>query len=495
MSATPGEPADVLGSAAAGPAAIRGGALRIGGYGAGVLLSLVSAALLFRHLGVVETGYYVTVLSLVAVVGGVSDAGLTAIGVRELSVRDRSGRDAFARNLLGLRIVLTGAGLVLAVAFAVLAGYPGTLVAGTVLAGIGLLFQSLQATLSISLMSALRLGWVTTAELVRQVASTVLIVAGVLAGGGLLVFLSVPIAASLAMLLLTAALVRHDIPLLPAFSRGAWRELLRDVLPYSIAVAAGVVYFRIAVLLVSLIASEEQTGFFSASFRVVDVLVAIPALMMSAVFPIFSRAASDDRARLAYGLARTFDVTVICGAGAIVMVALGAPVAIEVVAGNDFSPAADVLRIQSVAVGASFVGAFWAFALLSLRLHREILVINLLALALVGALVGVLTAAEGAEGAALGTAVAEVAILLVYPFALLGHRELVPSFRILPRVALALAPALAVGLLPLPALVELISGSGIYIGLVLALRALPEELLAAMPWRSDGDSGADSRQG
>ena len=470
---------DLLGGPEAGPAAIRGGVLRIAGYGAGVLLSLVSAALLFRHLGVVETGYYVTVLSLVAIVGGVSDAGLTAIGVRELSVRDRSGRDAFVRHLLGLRVALTGAGLVAAVGFAVVAGYPDALVAGTVLAGIGLLFQSLQATLAISLMSTLRLGWVTVAEMVRQVASMLLIVAGVVAGAGLVTFLGIPIVASLAMLVLTVVLVRGDIPLAPAFDRSGWGNLLRDVLPYSVAVAAGVLYFRIAVLLVSLVASEEQTGFFSASFRVVDVLVAVPALMMSAVFPIFSRAAHEDRERLAYGLGRTFEVSAILGAGAVLGVAFGAPVAIDVVAGPDFAPATDVLRIQAVAVGASFVGAFWAFALLSLRMHREILIINVSALALVAGLVGVLTAASGAEGAAIGTAVAESALLLAYPLVLRRrHPELMPSLANLPRVAIAFLLAGAAGLLPLPALASTALALSVFGVALLLLRAVPAELLA-----------------
>ena len=472
------ESPDVLATAAAGPAAIRGGTLRVGGFGAGVLLGLVATALLFRHLGVVETGYYVTVLSLVAVVGGVSDAGLTAIGVRELSVRSRSDRDDFVRNLLGLRVALTFAGILFAVGFAVAAGYPDAMVAGTVLSGIGLLLQSLQATLAISLMSALRLGWVSAADLLRSFASTVLIVLGVLVGSGLVAFLSVPIFASLLMLAFTAWLVRHDIPLVPAFHGRAWRELLRDVLPYSVAVAAGVLYFRIAVLIVSLVASEEATGLFSASFRVVDVLVAVPALMMGAAFPIFSRSAHDDHDRLAYGFGRTFEVSVILGAGVMLMVAFGAPVAIDVVAGPDFAASVDVLRIQSVGVGANFVGAFWAFSLLSLRLHRELLGINLLALALVTVLVAVLATTAGAQGAAVGTALAEVATIVIYPLVLRRrHPELMPSLASLPRVALALALAATIALVPVPALAQLAMVVLVYVALLLALRAVPAELL------------------
>src|SRR5436305_14055642 len=89
---------DILATSAAGPAATRGGALRVGGYMLGSLTSAVSAALLFRHLGVTDTGLYVTALSLVALVGALSDFGLTAGGGRELSVGPPSERTRVAQH-------------------------------------------------------------------------------------------------------------------------------------------------------------------------------------------------------------------------------------------------------------------------------------------------------------------------------------------------------------------------------------------------------------
>src|SRR3954471_6888135 len=121
---SPREAGDLLDTPLAGPAAVRGGAVRVGGYVAGVLLSVGSAALLFRHLGVDDAGRYVTALSLVTIAGGLSDLGLTAIAIRELTVRDADSRDAFVRNLLGLRTALTSAGIVGVFVFTLAAGLP-----------------------------------------------------------------------------------------------------------------------------------------------------------------------------------------------------------------------------------------------------------------------------------------------------------------------------------------------------------------------------------
>ena len=56
---------------------VRGGVLRLGSYGLMVALSVLAAALLTRHLGVVRFGEYTTVLSLVGVVAAVTDAGMS----------------------------------------------------------------------------------------------------------------------------------------------------------------------------------------------------------------------------------------------------------------------------------------------------------------------------------------------------------------------------------------------------------------------------------
>ncbi|MGA9313567.1 MAG: hypothetical protein WBV77_02945, partial [Solirubrobacteraceae bacterium] len=159
---------DLLESSAAGGAAVRGGTLRVGGYLVSAVAGALSAAVLFRHLHTELTGLYVLASSIVAIVAGVSDLGMTTLGLRELAVRDASGRDALMRTLLGLRLFVTVLGVGVAVAFAAVADYSSAVVAGVALAGIGLLFQNLQTTLSIDLMRNLRLGWVTIFEVGRQ---------------------------------------------------------------------------------------------------------------------------------------------------------------------------------------------------------------------------------------------------------------------------------------------------------------------------------------
>ncbi|HVL97125.1 MAG TPA: oligosaccharide flippase family protein [Solirubrobacteraceae bacterium] len=466
---------DLLDTPDAGPAAVRGGVLRIAGYVAGVLVTVGSAAVLLRHLGVEDSGRYVLVLSIVTLAGGVTDAGLSSIGVRELSLRSGADRRRFMRNLLGLRIAFTLAGIALACLYALGAGLGEALVAGTAIAGAGVLAQNLQSTYATSLMAELRLGWVTVIDLARQVATAIAIVALAAAGAGLVPFFVVAPAAGLLALALTARLVRGSVPLRPAAEREQWRELLAQTLPFALAAAVGAIYFRLAILLVDLLSTDRQTGLFGASFRIVEVLVVVPQLMLSAALPIFSRAARDDAERLRYGLGLVAQASLIAGGAVAVGLVLGAPVAIDVVAGPDFDGAEPVLRLHAVALLFSFLAAPAGYALLSLRRHQRGQRRGVHDQDLAMAALAILVPVDGARGAAVATVIGEAVLagsgaLLV---ARSGHRLRIAKA---PRIVLAAAVALAPGLV-LPALPAAALGLAIFVGALLALRAVPDELL------------------
>src|SRR5436309_12461469 len=130
-------PDQILTSSEAGGRVIRGSALRVAGNVAGILVGLGTATLLLRHLGVAESGRYVTVMSLVAIAGSVAETGLNVTSSRELALRRGADRAALIANVLGQRLALAPPALLAIVLFALAAGYPARMVAGTALAGTG----------------------------------------------------------------------------------------------------------------------------------------------------------------------------------------------------------------------------------------------------------------------------------------------------------------------------------------------------------------------
>ena len=474
---------DLLDTPEAGSVAIRGGMFRIAGFVGGTIVSVGSTALLLRHLGLDQTGSYVAVLALSAVVAGLTDVGLGVLGVRELTVRSGEERAAAMRTLLGLRIVLTIIGVFGAIAFAVIVGYSETLIAGTAIAGVGVLLQGLQIQLGTSLQSRMRLKALTAVDFGRQLLSAALIAIGVLVGAGLLSFVAVTVAGGLITLVVTAWLVRRDVPLRPSFDSAASRSLTRQTGAYSAAAAAHVLYLRTAIVVVSIIGTSAELGAFAAAYRVVDVVIVLPLLLVGSAFPILARAARDDASRLAYAVSKLFDAALVLGVLLALMLGLGADLAITVVAGPDFGSSVEVLQIQSVVIATSFVGAVTGYALLALGLYRAALRINVTALVIGVALVVVLTARYGATGAAAATAIGELALIALGAWTLARHdRALAPPWRPIPKVALAAVLAIAPAvLLDLSSALAAVTGATIYVAAVLAMGLIPEELFSE--WR------------
>jgi O-antigen/teichoic acid export membrane protein len=472
---------DVLDTPEAGPAVIRGGTLRAGGYMAGILLALASAPFLVRHLGNVDFGRYTVVLSIIALVAGLTEGGVQAVGLREYTTRSGEDRQRLLRHLLGVRIALTAVAVVLAVGFAAVAGYDHTMVLGTALAGLGLLLQSIQNLIAVPLQGELRFGWATTTDLCRQAVTVALTLALILAGAGLLPFFVTSIVGGAVSIVMTIVLVRHAMPFRPAFDRSDWWLLIRDTFPYAAAIALNVAYFRIGVIIVSLLSTDVQTGYYSVSYRIIEVILPIPALMIGAVFPVLARAARDDPQRLSYATTRVFETAVIMGAWIVLGIELGAPFLVKVLAGH--SPhSVPILRIQGAAMLATFVAVACSFPMLSLHKHKSLLLANGVALAIcVGLTIGLVPGLD-AKGAAIGAACAEYALATVLIILMTRARaELRPPAIAIVPVAMA---AVAIGLLLLVhvhPVIEVAVGSVLYFGGLALTGRIPQELFDA--WR------------
>ena len=468
----------------AGRKAIRGGALRSGGYVVGMALALASAPLLTRYLGVVDFGRYVAVLSLVTVVQLIADAGLTIVGVREYAIRDPAERPRLMGNLATLRLLIGVVGVLGAVAFAAVAGYGSVMVGGTALAGAGVVLALMQHTYTVPLSADLRLGTATVLDLLRQFLTVAMIVVLVIVGASLTAFYALTIPVGILVLALTLALVRRQVSVTPRFDRADIAYLVRETIPAAASSLLASLFYRVAIVVLPLVVTARELGYFSASFRFIEAIVSIPGLITGAAFPILAHAAKSNRERLRYVLERLFEVMLLIGTWIALCAALGAGVAIDVIAGDEFAPAAPVLRVQGVAVVASFLIPVWAAALWVIDARRPLVISGLIGVGSAAALSIVFGSLWGAIGAGVAMTVAETIFAVALAYTLMRpNPDLRPSLRIVPKVAVATALAAATALLPVPEAVTVAIATVVFAGTLVALRAIPQEVWDSLPFR------------
>lgn len=474
-------PRDILDTPEAAQAVVRGGVWRAGSYLGANLLAVVMAALVVRYLGVKGLGRYATVVSLTTLVSGVFEAGLGSLGVREAAVLHGAEREQLLRSLLGLRAVVGAVGIVVAMVLALALGYSRVMVLGVGVAGTGILVYTLQTHYATALQVELRLAQYSALDLLRQAILTALVAAFIVLDSEMLALLAAPIPTNLVLLGATLWLVRRSMPMGASFSVRGWRRLAGSSIAVAAATATSVVYSQIAIVLMSVVSTQTQTGLFSASFRIFAVLAAIPGMLVASVLPILSRAAHGSRERLQGGLQRTCDVSTVLGAGLASLTIVGAPVAIAVVAGPGFDGSIDVLRLHAIALLPTAVIAFAGYGLMSLGEFRAILACNIIGLLITAVLAAVLGAADGAIGAAVGNLVGESTLALLFVLSL-TRRNFEFQWRVPLLACAAAALTVAVGLaIPVAHVVQLLVAIGVYGALTFRLGLVPEELLAMLP--------------
>jgi O-antigen/teichoic acid export membrane protein len=463
-----------------GAVAIRGGAIRVAGYAAGVLVSLAAATLLIRHLGISTFGRYVTVTSLIALVGGVTEAGIYVYGIQEFSARSEPHRGDLMANLLTMRLALTFAGVGCAVGFALAAGYRQVLVLGTMIAGVGLLGQVIADVLSVSLQAQLRLGRLTMVDLIRRVIALLFIGALALLGSGLLPFFATQAVAGAIAGILLAWIVRSSVRIRLSFDLQAWRQLLAETSVYAVATSIGAIYFYVTVIVMSLIASATQTGLFATSFRVVQVALGIPILLLTAIFPLLSHEGAERQPGAGRIVGKVFTVALTCGIWMSLTMALGARSIVDVIAGSNGRGAASVLRIQGVVLTASFISTSSALGLIALRRYRPLIIASSSALGLNIVLGLLLIPGLGAQGGALADVITEVFVaigLTVVLMRAVPHNGIRPA--VAPPIVIASGLSCTVLLLPVGSLARALLATVMYFGALLLMRAIPEEVIEA----------------
>ena len=228
-----------------------------------------------------------------------------------------------------------------------------------------------------------------------------------------------------------------------------------------------------------------ETGYFATSYRVLEVFVFIPLLMVGSAFPVLAHAGDADERRLAYALGRLAEVTLLTAIAIVLVLVIAAGPVLDVLGGSQYDEAADVLRIQAFALLGAFLTQVWVTGLVSIRRQRALILTNCVALATALVLGASLIPGLDAKGAAISAVVGELVLAAVTATMLVRARaSLRPPFGRLARALVSGALGAAAGLL---APVGDVGGAAlavvVFVAAAFALRAVPLELARALAGR------------
>jgi O-antigen/teichoic acid export membrane protein len=374
--------------------------------GSAVLL-LVLLMVAGRFLDAADYGRFSFALALTTIIETIMDVGLSQVTARAVARRKETAAQLF-RHALGLKLVwVAGALLLLVVITPILRSDP-VVIRLCYLLGISAAVRSYLLTARGLFQGLDRFDLEAAAVVTDRLLLLILGAAALWAGYGLTGLALAFVGARLLMLFVVGALLRPAVGAVrPEFDRVAWRGLQSSALPLGFFMLALNMYTYIDTVILGIMRSNAETGWYSAAYRVYEGLTYAPSVLAAVLTPKLSFLFVHDRSGhgglLTRGLAASAALGVVLGG---ITIWTAAPL-VRIVFGESYAPAAAPLRI--LAGGSLLVFSTWILhaAAISINLDRRLFVTTTIGLSVNVALNVLFIPRWGIDGAAWATVLAE----------------------------------------------------------------------------------------
>jgi len=457
-----------------------------------LLAGVGATALASRYLGLEAFGALTLAMAVVSLISVLTDLGMSTMAAREVARTPKREREILGNVLsLGLAFSVAAALLLLAIAEVAYAGNPDVRRAMLVLS-LQLLTAPFLGAARAHFQAAQRGQLIAVGDVALAAAVFGGSLVAVEADLGFTAMVGAVAAGYLAQAVVMTLLVRADVRLAWGVRRDTWTQLIRISLPLGATFIVNYLYFRLDVVLLSVLKGEEEVGVYGLAYRVLEGLMVLPAYFMLALFPEIARL-TGQRERVDGIVAAALSVMEAVALPAVLITALFAGDVIEVIAGAEYEDAAWVLRILTLGLGISYLNGVYGNALTALGRQNQLFRWSLVILAGNLILNLALIPPFGVVGAGVAVVISEVLGFVVVRRLYTQVGSAPPptvSVRMLLAGALMVLTAAPALLLPdglTGSLVTIVGGTTlgvlVYAAALVALQAVPAAVAAHVPPR------------
>lgn len=379
------------------------------------VLGVISIGITTRYLDISGYGTLVTATLIVSVLGSFADGGLANLGVREMSLLAPRRSGLLLTSLLWLR-GLTGVGATLVLLNVALLTQ-GRLRDALLILSPVLLVEGAQTVLSVPLEVRLRSYQVVAGDILGKATALIglLAVVAVDGGFGLLVasqLLGICVNAGYdALLGLRVQRPARVVPLDDV------RRLASQAVAVGVVVIVSTVYLRVDGLLLAMLRSSEEVGFYGVAYRLPELVMTAPGFLLVSVLPVLSRCRAD-QARFIELLRGFLRPLWLAALPISVGGALTAPDIVRLLAGPGFDQAELPARLLMCAMLPYFLSTMLGGALLAMGRDKQVARVAGLILALNVLINLAVIPSAGATGAAAVLCATEACLLATYAWSL-----------------------------------------------------------------------------
>lgn len=449
--------------------------VQLAGKAGSTLLGLLVVSLLTRNLGQAGFGEYTTVITYLQFFGILVDFGLTMSLAKELGVKKYTDQELL-ENTVSFRTITATAAYLFAIILVWLLPYSNIIKTGVTIIALGSLVNTITTSLSGLFQAKLATHWLVIADLI----SRVVLIAGTayvaVSGGSILHYLIVLLLSNLVLSLSLIITAQKLIGFGWSLNLTIWKHLWLVTWPAAITIALNLIYFKADTLVLSLVRTSAEVGIYGAGYKVLEVLMALPAILGGLILPLASSAYVNNNVTKLKSIYQTsFNILLATGLAVIAgSYVIGTSLMVWL-SGPDFAISGKILSVLSIATAFIFIGNISGYIIFAMDKQKKIIPAYIIAAVLGLAVYLILIPRFGVWGAAWGTVGVE-AFMAGANIIYLWRQGLRPSPNLWPKILLATAGLILGLLIPAPLFFKIICGLVFYFALVYALKLWPKDL-------------------
>jgi O-antigen/teichoic acid export membrane protein len=383
-------------------------------YMMGFFITMYSA----RYLGAEGFGIISLALAITGILVVFTDLGLGTLTVREVA-RDKSLVDKYTSNVAVIKLMLAIFTVFLTIVIVYLFGYTDEIKWVVYIITVSTLVNALSGIFYPIFQSYEKMEFQSVANVLN---SSIMLI-----GTFIVIFYKLDIYYFAALYLASNVVVLTFIISVyvrefnfPSFDidLGFWKPTLMMALPLSLVSIFSLIAYRVDTILLSLIKGSIVVGWYSASYRLMEVFLFLPGVFATAVFPVFSSLHLSSHETLKLSYQKSFKYLALLSVPVAVGTTVLAPEIVLLIYKSAFTPSIIILQILIWAIPITFLNYIFGTILPAMNRQNVLLKVTFLSMIFNIALNLVLIPTYSYVGAAVVTVATELFIFVLCLFIL-----------------------------------------------------------------------------
>ncbi|MGA2677229.1 MAG: flippase [Methanobacterium sp.] len=429
-----------------------------------------------NYLGPLGFGIIQTALALTAIYGVFTDLGLGTLTVREVS-RDNSLAKKYVANTTVMKIILAVFTFLLIFLTVNVVHYPKQEIYVIYIITASVLFNSFSGVFYSIFQSYQEMEFQSLAAIVNSI----LMLIGVI----ILIFYNLSVIAFAYLYLIANAVVfvyalifyvrKFELPKIEV-DYDFWRPAIMAALPLSIVSIFSLIAYRIDTVLLSILKTSVQVGYYSASYNLMMVFLFLPGVFTTAIFPVFSNFFVSSEDSLKYTYKKSFKYFTILSLPIAVGISLLSPQIIHLIYPK-FLPSILILQILIWSIPITFLNYIFGTIIPAMNRQNLLLKITFISMTVNISLNLLLIPTYSYIGAAVVTIITElvVFILCFYILSRSFCKINLPSVIFKPAIASIVMALFIIKTVELNLFLDILIATIIYFAVIIALKTFTDE--------------------